>query len=60
VADFPHELWRMPEVFAHYVYENLVQYTDMPRGGHFAAFEEPELVANDLKKFVKTVLTNQN
>ena len=27
----------------------------MPRGGHFAAFEEPELFANDVIKFVEKV-----
>ena len=27
----------------------------MPRGGHFAAFEEPELFTNDVIKFVKEV-----
>jgi hypothetical protein len=31
----------------------------MPRGGHFGAFEEPKLVSDDIKKFVKTVLDNQ-
>jgi microsomal epoxide hydrolase len=59
VADFPYELARMPKEFAHYQYHNLVQYTEMPRGGHFGAFEEPKLVSDDIKKFVKTVLDNQ-
>lgn len=27
----------------------------MPRGGHFAAFEEPELFANDVIQFVEKV-----
>ncbi|XP_054157402.1 epoxide hydrolase 1-like [Oppia nitens] len=56
VADFPSELGRLPIELARYQYENLVQYTDMPRGGHFAAFEEPKLVVDDIKKFAKTVL----
>ncbi len=30
---------------------NLQQWTDMPRGGHFAAMEEPELLAEDMRKF---------
>jgi pimeloyl-ACP methyl ester carboxylesterase len=30
---------------------NLVQYTVMPRGGHFAALEEPELLVQDVRKF---------
>ena len=30
---------------------NLQQWTEMPRGGHFAAMEEPELLARDIQKF---------
>ncbi|MCW2913626.1 MAG: Epoxide hydrolase domain protein, partial [Actinomycetia bacterium] len=32
---------------------NLTRYTRMPRGGHFAAHEEPELLANDLIEFFR-------
>ncbi len=31
---------------------NLVHFTEFPRGGHFMAWEEPELYANDLQDFV--------
>jgi epoxide hydrolase len=31
---------------------NLVRFTDFPRGGHFMAWEEPELYANDLLGFI--------
>ncbi len=34
---------------------NLVRYTEMPRGGHFAALEEPELFARDLREFVSSL-----
>jgi len=30
---------------------NLVRWTEMPRGGHFAAMEEPELLAEDVRSF---------
>lgn len=30
---------------------NIVRWTEMPRGGHFAAMEQPELLANDLRDF---------
>ena len=33
----------------------LMQWTEMPRGGHFAAMEEPELLAEDLRKFFRTL-----
>jgi pimeloyl-ACP methyl ester carboxylesterase len=32
---------------------NVVQWTDMPRGGHFAAMEEPELLAADIRRFFR-------
>ena len=34
---------------------NITQWTEMPRGGHFAALEEPDLLVNDLVKFSRTV-----
>ena len=34
---------------------NVTQWTEMPRGGHFAALEEPDLLVNDLVKFSRTV-----
>ncbi|MDC0578253.1 epoxide hydrolase [Candidatus Pelagibacter ubique] len=34
---------------------NITQWTEMPRGGHFAALEEPELLVIDLVKFSRTV-----
>jgi pimeloyl-ACP methyl ester carboxylesterase len=34
---------------------NITQWTEMPRGGHFAAMEEPELLVKDIVKFSKTI-----
>ena len=34
---------------------NLVHYTVMPRGGHFAAWEQPVLFAEDVRKFFSTL-----
>ena len=30
---------------------NITHWTEMPRGGHFAAMEQPELFVNDLRLF---------
>jgi microsomal epoxide hydrolase len=52
-AVFPFEMFIMPPrqwVEASY---NLMQYTVMPRGGHFAAMEEPGLLVEDVRKFFK-------
>ena len=42
----------LPEKWVKTKYPNLISYSYMPRGGHFAAFEEPELLAQDICKFV--------
>ena len=55
LAAFPNELVNMPFAFAAHKFVNIIQATDIPRGGHFAAFEEPELLANDIRSFVRKV-----
>jgi len=34
---------------------NITQWTEMPKGGHFAALEQPDLLINDLVKFARTI-----
>jgi pimeloyl-ACP methyl ester carboxylesterase len=48
VALFPAELARPPRHWAERVY-NVKRWTVMPRGGHFAAMEEPALLAADIR-----------
>ncbi|MDX6260477.1 MAG: hypothetical protein QOH84_2165 [Kribbellaceae bacterium] len=50
IAVFPEDLVRPPRSWAARTY-NVTRYTAMPRGGHFAAWEEPELLADDLVAF---------
>lgn len=38
---------------------NVVHWSEMPRGGHFAAMEQPELMLADLRAFVSTVAAEQ-
>lgn len=55
-ASFPHDLIdRLPKELAETMF-NITRYTEMPVGGHFAAFEEPELLAKDVVFFIKTLL----
>jgi len=52
-ALFPEELLAWPpRSYAERLY-NVVQWTEMPRGGHFAAMEEPELLIEDLQLFAR-------
>ena len=53
-ALFPKEITVPPRRWIEARY-NLTQWTVMPRGGHFAALEEPELLVEDVRKFFRTV-----
>ncbi len=55
LARFPHELAYGAEFMAQSKYHSIVQYNVMPRGGHFAAFQEPALMARDFISFVHIV-----
>ena len=52
VAAFPHDLLLFPPRPMVERGYNVVHWTDMPRGGHFASLEEPELFLADVRKFV--------
>ncbi|KAL2728875.1 juvenile hormone epoxide hydrolase 1-like [Vespula squamosa] len=55
-AMFPHELIYTPEKLLRRRYLNLIQFTHMPGGGHFAAMEEPFIFADDIYDFVSKVI----
>ena len=48
IARFPLESPFPPRAWIERGY-NVVRWTDMPRGGHFAAWEEPRLLADDIR-----------
>jgi pimeloyl-ACP methyl ester carboxylesterase len=51
-ALFPGDIGVPPREWAERFY-NVQRWTPMPRGGHFAAHEEPELLAEDLRAFFR-------
>ncbi|MFV0645999.1 MAG: epoxide hydrolase family protein [Sphingomonadaceae bacterium] len=52
LAHFPAEFYPMPSrQLAEQAYHNLARWTQMERGGHFAAMEEPDLFAKDVIAF---------
>ncbi len=54
-AVFPAEMLRWPpRSYADRIY-NITHWSEMPRGGHFAAMEEPELLLNDIRKFARSL-----
>lgn len=56
-AIFPKEIYFTPRAWAEHSY-NIVRWTVMPRGGHFASLEEPQLIVDDLRAFFRE-LTSQ-
>jgi epoxide hydrolase len=52
IAVFPKETLRPPRKWVEHAF-NLQRWTVMPRGGHFAAFEQPELFVDDVRAFFR-------
>ena len=54
-AEFPAEMLHPPRAAAEKMFTDLRRWTTMPHGGHFAALEQPELLADDLTAFAATL-----
>lgn len=54
VAVFPKEPWTSPRLWVEPRF-NIQRWTEMPRGGHFAAMEQPELLIEDVRAFYRQV-----
>jgi pimeloyl-ACP methyl ester carboxylesterase len=52
---FPGEIWRTPRSWAEKLYPTLSYFSEAGRGGHFAAWEEPELFAAELRAAFRPV-----
>jgi pimeloyl-ACP methyl ester carboxylesterase len=46
---FPDEIFQAPRSWAEKVYPNLIYFNEVDRGGHFAAWEEPDLFATEIR-----------
>ena len=49
ITVFPDDVYRAPETWARRAYRNLVYFHEVDRGGHFAAWEQPELFSAELR-----------
>jgi pimeloyl-ACP methyl ester carboxylesterase len=52
-TSFPGEIWRTPRSWVEKSYPNVVYFNDVDKGGHFAAWEEPELFSSELRAAFK-------
>jgi pimeloyl-ACP methyl ester carboxylesterase len=46
---FPGEIWRTPRSWAEKAYSNLTYFNEVDKGGHFAAWEEPQLFSEEVR-----------
>jgi pimeloyl-ACP methyl ester carboxylesterase len=53
ITVFPQEVYRAPETWARRAYRNLIYFHEVDKGGHFAAWEEPELFSAELRAAFK-------
>jgi len=52
-AEFPKEILRPPRSVAERVYSDIRRWTVMEQGGHFAALEQPEALAREIREFFR-------
>ena len=55
VSQFPDELYPVPLSWAERAYPKLIHYNQLPKGGHFAAFEQPEFLVEELRTAFKSL-----
>ena len=46
---FPDELYQVPRSWAEQAYPNLIYYNQLDKGGHFAAWEQPQLFSEEVR-----------
>ena len=46
---FPDELYPAPRSWADQAYPNLIHYNKLPKGGHFAAWEQPKFLIEEVR-----------
>lgn len=52
-AEFPREIVKPPRTAASRVFSDIRRWSVMPKGGHFAALEQPELLADEVRAFFR-------
>jgi pimeloyl-ACP methyl ester carboxylesterase len=55
ITVFPDDVYRPPETWARRAYRNLIYFHEVDKGGHFAAWEQPELFSAELRAAFKSL-----
>jgi pimeloyl-ACP methyl ester carboxylesterase len=57
VSVFPEEVYQAPRSWTERAYRNLVHFNELPRGGHFAAWEQPQLFSEEVRAGFRSLRT---
>ena len=55
VSSFPEELYKVPREWAEAAYPNLIHHNELEKGGHFAAWEVPDLYVSELRTGLRSL-----
>jgi hypothetical protein len=55
VSVFPRELYQSPRSWTERAYDNLIYYNEVDKGNHFAAWQEPELFATEVRAGLRSL-----
>ena len=59
MSAFPDELYQAPRSWAERAYPKLIHYNKLDKGGHFAAWEQPELLIKELRVAFKSLRSGE-
>jgi pimeloyl-ACP methyl ester carboxylesterase len=59
ITVFPEEVYRAPETWARRAYPNLIYFHEVDKGGHFAAWEQPELFSSEIRGAFRSLRSAQ-
>jgi pimeloyl-ACP methyl ester carboxylesterase len=57
VSVFPEEVYQAPRSWSERSYKNLVHFNELPKGGHFAAWEQPQLFSEEVRAGFRSLRT---
>ena len=60
VSAFPNELYQAPQSWTEKAYPKLIHYNRVDKGGHFAAWEQPELLVGELRAAFKSLRSDKS
>jgi pimeloyl-ACP methyl ester carboxylesterase len=57
VTVFPDEIYAAPKSWAEKAYPKLIYFSKLPKGGHFAAWEQPESFSHEMREAFRSLRT---